>query len=199
MAKPGLDGHDRGAKVVAMLLRNAGFEVIYTGLRQSIDQIVAAAMQEDVDVLFLLPEGQIVPADGGRKVRTQRGKREWDYKAVYHSWVELVCLGVNILPFVPKEYTPRAIVNVFHTMNGNLKYIVEKNRRPLTLRNRKKPGRRFFEPVVGKATLNNLAQPFPNLWILFNASMTDPGEVLNVPGVGPTCLRKIRDVLTARL
>ena len=53
MAKPGLDGHDRGAKVVAMLLRNAGFEVIYTGLRQSIDQIVAAAMQEDVDVIAL--------------------------------------------------------------------------------------------------------------------------------------------------
>ncbi|MEE9611098.1 MAG: cobalamin B12-binding domain-containing protein [Desulfatiglandales bacterium] len=53
MAKPGLDGHDRGAKVVSMLLRDAGFEVIYTGLRQSTDQIVAAAIQEDVDVIAL--------------------------------------------------------------------------------------------------------------------------------------------------
>lgn len=53
MAKPGLDGHTRGAKVVAMLLRDAGMEVIYTGLRQSIDQIVSAAIQEDVDVIAL--------------------------------------------------------------------------------------------------------------------------------------------------
>ncbi len=53
IAKPGLDGHSRGAKVVAMLLRNAGMEVIYTGLRQTIDQIVSAAIQEDVDVIGL--------------------------------------------------------------------------------------------------------------------------------------------------
>jgi len=53
LAKPGLDGHDRGAKVVGMLLRNAGMEVVYTGLRQSIDQIVTAAVQEDVDVIAL--------------------------------------------------------------------------------------------------------------------------------------------------
>jgi len=53
MAKPGLDGHSRGARVVATLLRNAGMEVIYTGLRQSIDQIVSAAVQEDVDVIAL--------------------------------------------------------------------------------------------------------------------------------------------------
>jgi len=48
IAKPGLDGHDRGAKVVARALRDAGFEVIYTGLRQTPEQIVAAAVQEDV-------------------------------------------------------------------------------------------------------------------------------------------------------
>jgi len=53
IAKPGLDGHDRGAKVVATLLRDAGMEVIYTGLRQTIDQIVTAAIQEDVDVISL--------------------------------------------------------------------------------------------------------------------------------------------------
>jgi methylmalonyl-CoA mutase C-terminal domain/subunit len=53
VAKPGLDGHDRGAKVVARALRDAGMEVIYTGLRQSPEQIVAAAAQEDADVIGL--------------------------------------------------------------------------------------------------------------------------------------------------
>jgi methylmalonyl-CoA mutase C-terminal domain/subunit len=53
IAKPGLDGHDRGAKVVALALRDAGFEVIYTGLHQTIAQIVEAASQEDVDVIGL--------------------------------------------------------------------------------------------------------------------------------------------------
>jgi len=51
IAKPGLDGHDRGAKVIARALRDAGMEVIYTGLRQTPEQIVAAAVQEDVDVV----------------------------------------------------------------------------------------------------------------------------------------------------
>jgi methylmalonyl-CoA mutase C-terminal domain/subunit len=53
IAKPGLDGHDRGAKVVARALRDAGMEVIYTGLRQTPEQIVAAAAQEDVDAIGL--------------------------------------------------------------------------------------------------------------------------------------------------
>ncbi|MEP7028539.1 MAG: cobalamin B12-binding domain-containing protein [Candidatus Eisenbacteria bacterium] len=53
VAKPGLDGHDRGAKVVAAAFRDAGFEVIYTGLHQTPDQIVEAAIQEDVDVVAL--------------------------------------------------------------------------------------------------------------------------------------------------
>jgi methylmalonyl-CoA mutase C-terminal domain/subunit len=51
IAKPGLDGHDQGAKVVALALRDLGFETIYTGLHKSVDQIVAAAVQEDVDVI----------------------------------------------------------------------------------------------------------------------------------------------------
>ncbi|HDZ36098.1 MAG TPA: cobalamin B12-binding domain-containing protein [Thermococcus sp.] len=51
VAKPGLDGHDRGAKVVARALRDAGFEVIYTGIRQTPEQIVESVVQEDVDVL----------------------------------------------------------------------------------------------------------------------------------------------------
>jgi len=53
VAKPGLDGHDRGAKVVAQALRDAGMEVIYTGLHQTIDQIINTAIQEDVDVIGL--------------------------------------------------------------------------------------------------------------------------------------------------
>ncbi|MBI5967358.1 MAG: cobalamin B12-binding domain-containing protein [Deltaproteobacteria bacterium] len=53
IAKPGLDGHDRGAKVVARALRDAGMEVIYTGLRQSVDQIINAAIQEEVDLIGL--------------------------------------------------------------------------------------------------------------------------------------------------
>lgn len=53
VAKPGLDGHDRGAKVVARAFRDAGFEVIYTGLRQTPEQIAEAALQEDVDVVAL--------------------------------------------------------------------------------------------------------------------------------------------------
>ena len=53
VAKPGLDGHDRGAKVVARALRDAGMEVVYTGLRQTPEQIVNAAIQEDVDVIGL--------------------------------------------------------------------------------------------------------------------------------------------------
>ena len=58
VAKPGLDGHDRGAKVVARALRDAGFEVIYTGLRQTPEQIAEAALQEDVKVVAMsIPSG----------------------------------------------------------------------------------------------------------------------------------------------
>jgi methylmalonyl-CoA mutase C-terminal domain/subunit len=53
IAKPGLDGHDRGAKVVAQALRDAGMEIIYTGLHQTVDQIVNVALQEDVDIIGL--------------------------------------------------------------------------------------------------------------------------------------------------
>ena len=53
VAKPGLDGHDRGAKVISRALRDAGFEVVYTGLRRTPEEIVNAAIQEDVDVIGL--------------------------------------------------------------------------------------------------------------------------------------------------
>jgi methylmalonyl-CoA mutase C-terminal domain/subunit len=53
VAKPGLDGHDRGAKIIASALRDAGMEVVYTGLRQTPEMVVAAAVQEDVDVIAI--------------------------------------------------------------------------------------------------------------------------------------------------
>lgn len=53
VAKPGLDGHDRGAKIIALALRDAGMEVIYSGLHQSIDQIISTAVQETVDIIGL--------------------------------------------------------------------------------------------------------------------------------------------------
>ena len=53
VAKPGLDGHDRGAKIIARAFRDAGFEVVYTGLRQTPEQVVTAALQEDVNVIGL--------------------------------------------------------------------------------------------------------------------------------------------------
>jgi methylmalonyl-CoA mutase C-terminal domain/subunit len=65
IAKPGLDGHDRGAKVIAHALRNAGFEVIYTGLHQTVEQIVKAAIEEDVDVIGLsVLSGAHIPIAG---------------------------------------------------------------------------------------------------------------------------------------
>ncbi len=74
IAKPGLDGHDRGAKIIARALRDAGMEVIYTGLRQTPEQIVSAAIQEDVDAIglsilsgahnVLFPEIMVVFAGG---------------------------------------------------------------------------------------------------------------------------------------
>ena len=73
VAKPGLDGHDRGAKVVARALRDAGFEVIYTGLRQTPEQIAEAALQEDVNVIAMSilsgAHGHLFPkvVDLGRK------------------------------------------------------------------------------------------------------------------------------------
>ena len=79
IAKPGLDGHDRGAKVVARALRDAGMEVIYTGLRQTPAQVVAAAIQEDVDAIglsilsgahnVLVPEiMRLLEAEGARDI-----------------------------------------------------------------------------------------------------------------------------------
>lgn len=103
VAKPGLDGHDRGAKIIARALRDAGMEVIYTGIKQTPQQIVEAALQEDVDVIglsilsgahmTLLPRvtallrqegmddvlvvaGGIIAADDARQLKEQHGVAE---------------------------------------------------------------------------------------------------------------------------
>ena len=74
VAKPGLDGHDRGAKVVARALRDAGFEVIYTGLRQTPEQIAEAALQEDVDVVAMSIQSGAHPHHFPKVVDLVRGK-----------------------------------------------------------------------------------------------------------------------------
>ncbi len=76
IAKPGLDGHDQGAKVVAHALKNAGFEVIYTGLHQSPEKIAEAALQEDVDIVSLsILSGAHLPL-------TEKVKQEMDARGI---------------------------------------------------------------------------------------------------------------------
>ena len=103
IAKPGLDGHDRGAKVIARALRDAGMEVIYTGLRQTPEQIVSAALQEDADVIGLsilsgahmhicprvmelLREGARRRAGRGRRHHSRRGHPEAE-----RAWASPAC------------------------------------------------------------------------------------------------------------
>src|SRR2546422_5098109 len=78
IAKPGLDGHDRGAKVLALALRDAGMEVIYTGLRQQPEQIVAAAIQEDVDAIGLSSLSGAHMTLFPEVVRLLKKRRSWD-------------------------------------------------------------------------------------------------------------------------
>ncbi|MGL5439811.1 MAG: cobalamin B12-binding domain-containing protein [Filifactoraceae bacterium] len=89
VAKPGLDGHDRGAKIIARALRDAGMEVIYTGLRQTPEQIVATAIQEDVDVVSMSilsgAHGYLLP----RVVELLKGE------GVYE---EMLVIGGGVIP-----------------------------------------------------------------------------------------------------
>ena len=78
MAKPGLDGHERGARVLAYGLRDEGFEVIYTGLRQTPDQITAAVIQEDVDVVGLSILSGAHLAMAGKVIEKLKGQRVKD-------------------------------------------------------------------------------------------------------------------------
>ena len=103
IAKPGLDGHDRGAKVIARALRDAGMEVIYTGLRQTPEQIVTAAFQEDADVIGLsIPERRALahlPAahgiDSGTRTVTSAGARG---RRSFRMWTfqRLKAMGIGV-------------------------------------------------------------------------------------------------------
>ena len=101
IAKPGLDGHDRGAKVVVLALRDAGMEVVYTGLRRTPEEIVAEAVQEDVDVvgLSILSGAHVLLS--GRVVEGLRAQGAGDVRVVVGGIVPprdvaaLVALGVS--------------------------------------------------------------------------------------------------------
>lgn len=88
LAKPGLDGHDRGVVLVAMALRDAGIEVLYSGRHQSVEKIVTAAIQEDVDVVGLssLADGHMVLAP--RVVRGLREKGAGDIKVILGGFIQ---------------------------------------------------------------------------------------------------------------
>jgi methylmalonyl-CoA mutase C-terminal domain/subunit len=104
LAKPGLDGHDRGIKVVAMALRDAGAEVVYLGLRQSVGQILDAAEEEDVDVVGLsILSGAHVPImDAYLRLRDERGMADLP-----------VALGGTISPGDAEELRARGVDAVF--------------------------------------------------------------------------------------
>lgn len=120
VAKLGLDGHDRGAKVVARILRDAGMEVVYTGLYKSPDEVVNAAIQEDVDVIGVsLLSGSHVPLfrELGRCLRAQKAQRifvvaggvipEQDYAALSESGVDAI---------VPQEARADLIVTTIRNL-----------------------------------------------------------------------------------
>lgn len=120
VAKLGLDGHDRGAKVVARILRDAGMEVVYTGLYKSPDEVVAAAVQEDVDVIGVsLLSGSHVPLfrELGRCLREQKADHifvvaggvipEQDYAALWDSGVDAI---------VPQEARAELIVTTIRNL-----------------------------------------------------------------------------------
>ncbi len=106
IAKPGLDGHDRGAKVVAHALRDAGMEVIYTGLHQTVEQIVEAALQEDVKVIGLsILSGAHLPLSA----KLMEGLKEKDLVDL------LVIVGGNIPQRDVEKLQALGVAHVFRT------------------------------------------------------------------------------------
>ena len=119
VAKPGLDGHDRGAKVIARTLRDAGFEVIYTGLRRSVESIIAAAIQEDVQLIGLsLLSGAHIPLT--QKLMTKLHEAGVSIPVVVGGTIPeqdipvLQQLGVRkvFLPSTPLEEVVRAVTTI---------------------------------------------------------------------------------------
>lgn len=107
IAKPGLDGHDRGAKVIARALRDAGFEVIYTGIRQTPEQIVESVIQEDTDVLGL----SIL--SGAHMVLIPKILRLLEEKGIKPNEDILVLAGGTIPPDDAQELEKMSVAKVF--------------------------------------------------------------------------------------
>ncbi|WP_087037485.1 cobalamin B12-binding domain-containing protein [Thermococcus litoralis] len=107
IAKPGLDGHDRGAKVIARALRDAGFEVIYTGIRQTPEQIVESVIQEDIDVLGL----SIL--SGAHMVLIPKILRLLEEKSIKPNEDILVLAGGIIPPDDAQELEKMGVARVF--------------------------------------------------------------------------------------
>ncbi|MCD6154631.1 MAG: cobalamin B12-binding domain-containing protein [Candidatus Verstraetearchaeota archaeon] len=107
IAKPGLDGHDRGAKVIARALRDTGFEVIYTGIRQTPEQIVESVIQEDTDVLGL----SIL--SGAHMVLIPKILRLLEEKGIKPNEDILVLAGGTIPPDDAQELEKMSVAKVF--------------------------------------------------------------------------------------
>ena len=107
IAKPGLDGHDRGAKVIARALRDAGFEVIYTGIRQTPEQIVESVIQEDTDVLGL----SIL--SGAHMVLIPKILKLLEEKGIKPNEDILVLAGGTIPPDDAQELEKMSVAKVF--------------------------------------------------------------------------------------
>jgi len=107
ITKPGLDGHDRGAKVIARALRDAGFEVIYTGIRQTPEQIVESVIQEDTDVLGL----SIL--SGAHMVLIPKVLRLLEEKGIKPNEDILVLAGGTIPPDDAQELEKMSVAKVF--------------------------------------------------------------------------------------
>ena len=165
VGKPGLDGHDRGAKVIAAALRDAGMEVIYTGLHQTCESIVEAAIQEDVDVIGLsilsgahstiFPKvlkllkkrharhifvigGGIIPADDIKKLEKAGVKRLFGPGTPTTEIVEWIQTNVKGTVKKVKKKKPRRTKKVKKTKKRNLK----KTKKALKSKKRKKRKKR---------------------------------------------------------
>ena len=123
VAKPGLDGHDRGARIIARAYRDAGFEVVYTGLHQTPEEIVEAAIQEDVDMIGL---SSLAGAHKYLLPRTVELLRE-------RGADDIVVCGGGIIPDEDKEMLEEAGIKMIFTPGATLEEIVtwvEENVKP---------------------------------------------------------------------
>lgn len=124
IAKPGLDGHDRGAKVIARALRDAGMEVVYTGLRQTSDMIVNAAIQEDVDAVGLsVLSGAHMHYF--REIKDELAQREAG---------DILLFGGGIVPDQDLPELERIGVGRIFTPGANTKDVIEYVRNEITAR-----------------------------------------------------------------